>query len=333
MHPDTKPYVRYHAELGYEYVPDVCETLPRPGGGRYTIRVNRQGIRANREFSSSVPAGKRRFVVLGDSFAAGQYLSNEHRFSEVLERFRPDIEVVNLALEGTGTDQQLMLFERFARDYAFDVVVAMPFLQNIRRNLVTVREAWDARTGAPVLRGKPRYEFIDGNLSLSNVPVPETVEPPIGRAQTDTVGTAQRLKSTLNKLPGIGLAKQLAYRLVAWEPFPEYRDDAHPAWQLMRALLLEIHSVASQRPMAVVPLFYDSYVRYRMADHYWRRFRSLENDAGIAAIDVLPYFRASKGDTDRLFLRGDAHLSHHGHLLLAHALERELTSRGFLATS
>jgi hypothetical protein len=33
-------------------------------------------------------------------------------------------------------------------------------------------EAFDAETGSRILRGKPRFELIDGQLELRNVPVP-----------------------------------------------------------------------------------------------------------------------------------------------------------------
>src|SRR4029453_5489603 len=115
------------------------------------------GVRSDREYSFAKPAGVQRLIVCGDSMAAGQFVSNAHRFSELLERRIPGLEVLNLALEGSGTDQQLLLYERVGLQYEHDAVMLLPFLQNVRRNMVEAREAVDPKTGRPVLRGKPRF--------------------------------------------------------------------------------------------------------------------------------------------------------------------------------
>jgi len=149
---DTKTYVEYHPTFGYHYIPRFRATLPRPGGGAYTIRINSQGIRGDRDYSLQKCPGTVRLIVCGDSMAAGQFVSNSLRFSEVLERRVPHLEVINLALEGSGTDQQLLLFEAFARQFEFDFVVLLPFLQNLRRNMAEYRAAIDKSTLRPVHR-------------------------------------------------------------------------------------------------------------------------------------------------------------------------------------
>ena len=45
---DLKPYIRHHSLIGYEYVPGTRYTLPRPGGGTYTLNINAAGIRRSR---------------------------------------------------------------------------------------------------------------------------------------------------------------------------------------------------------------------------------------------------------------------------------------------
>ena len=173
---DTKPYVEHHPIFGYRYIPGTNLELPRPGGGRYHIQVNSQGIRSDREYAFKKPANIfRRIIVCGDSMAAGQFVSNAHRFSELLERRIPGLEVINLALEGSGTDQQLLLYEHVGLQYEHDLVVLLPFLQNVRRNMVEARDGIDPKTGDKMLRPKPRFELVDGELVLRNVPVPKEV--------------------------------------------------------------------------------------------------------------------------------------------------------------
>ena len=266
---DLKPYIRHHPLIGYEYVPGTRYTLPRPGGGTYTLNINAGGIRSDREYSLAKPPGVYRILVFGDSYAAGQYQSNEHRFSELMERRHPGLEVINFGLEGTGTDQQLLIFEEIGRRYEHDLIVLMPFLQNIRRNMVESRVSRDPKTGRNVLLPKPRFELVRGTdgaetLELRNVPVPEQRQAvdEAGEAlrQTDAdVGLARRLKDGLSKLGVVRQAKKVLYPLLGYDPFPEYKNPASPEWRLMEAIVRRFVRSAGGKPVVIVPLFYVSY--------------------------------------------------------------------------
>lgn len=334
---DRKPYIRHHPILGYEYAPGTRYTLPRPGGGTYTLVVNSAGIRASREYPLEKPHGTFRILAFGDSFGAGQFLSNEHRFSEILERRVPNLEVVNFGLEGTGTDQQLLMYEHIGRRYEHDAVMLLPFLQNIRRNMVEARPSLDPETGRQVLLPKPRFELVDGRLELRNVPVPQDRKPfDEGDAATlrgtdADAGLSRRLKDGLSKFWLVRQAKKVVYPMLGYDPFPEYKNAQSPEWLLMAAIIRRFKELAGERPLVIVPLFYVSYVRYGMSRAYWHRFGSLADGRGIYAIDVLPHFRRLGPDAIRCFLEPhDAHLSADGHLVLAEALEAEMARLGLL---
>lgn len=326
---DTKPYVQHHPIFGYQYSPGVRMSLPRPGGGRYQIAVNSRGIRAEREYSHLRPPGVKRIVVLGDSMAAGQFVSNSDRFSELLERRVANLEVINLALEGSGTDQQVLLYEHLGLEFEHDAVMVLPFLQNSRRNMVEARESIDRKTGRRVLRPKPRFELVNGQLVLRNVPVPESMS----EAELQARGGGevarpglQRLKARIARLPGMARWRRVIQLVFPWEPFPEYRDPASAEWQLMRALIERVKILAGQRPVLVAPTFYANYVRLRMARNYWHRYESLAATPGIHPIDLLPRFlERSSEDAERCFQEPhDMHFSAYGHLVLADIMQDEL---------
>src|SRR5262249_18138831 len=305
-----------------------------PGGGRYHIRVNSQGIRSDREYSFEKPKDVHRIIVCGDSMAAGQFVSNAHRFSELLERRNPHLEVINLALEASGTDQQVLLYEYVGLNYEHNVVVLLPFLQNVRRNMVEAREAIDPKTGLEVMRPKPRFELVDGKLVLRNVPVPKQVS-----AQTiaRTGGTdahhslMAQIKTRLSALPGATLFKKALYAVMPWEPFPEYLDPHCREWQLMAGLIHRFKELAGQRAVVVAPTFYSSYVRFRMARNYWERYSSLATTPGIFPIDLLPHFKRLGRDAVRCFQEPyDMHFSAYGNLVVADALQHELTRLNLL---
>lgn len=320
---DTKPYVEHHAIFGYRYIPNTEMVLDKPGGGRYRIRINGQGIRSDREFAAAKRPGTYRIIVLGDSMAAGQFLPNESRFGELLERRCPSLEVINLALEGSGTDQQVLLYEHIGLTFEHDAVVLLPFLQNIRRNMVEAREAVDPRTRMMVLRPKPRFELSDGTLVLRNVPVPTDFAQSTGAAELPP----SVWKTRIARLPGASVWRKVIQSAVPWEPFPEYARDHGREWQLMRALILRLKTLAGERPVAVVPMFYANYVRFRMARNYWSRFAALGETPGLYPVDVLPDFqRGSVDEAMSCFQEPyDMHFSALGHIVLADAVAAAFT--------
>jgi SAM-dependent methyltransferase len=331
---DSKPYIEHDPLLGYRYIPNLDMMLPRPGGGTYHFQTNSRGIRGSREYPFKKPSGKMRIVLCGDSMSAGQFVSNGQRISEQLERRLPVLEVINLSLEGSGTDQQLLLYENVGLQYEHDLVVLMPFLSNLRRNMVAAREAFDAKTNSKVLRGKPRFELRAGRLELRNVPVPKEYFAPIGgRDPTDTPDTfVARCKAGLSALPGMWLLKKIVYFFVPWEPFPEFRDPRSAEWQLMEAIMRRFKQSAGGRPIIIVPTFYDNYVRYRMSRRYLERFQELEEIPGVHVIDLLPHFQKLGGEASRCFqVPHDMHFSAYGHLMVADALEVELNRLGFVS--
>ena len=262
--------------------------------------------------------------------SAGQFVTNADRFSELLERRVPGLEVINLSLEGSGTDQQVLLYEHVGLRFEHDLVILLPFLQNIRRNMVEARDAQDPRTGRLILRPKPRFELSDGNLVLRNVPVPLE----ISAAELQTRGgtdvpksRGQRWKTRIASLPGAARWRTMIHAFVTWEPFPEYRDAESPEWRLMVALIRRLKGLAGERPLIVAPTFYANYVRFRMGRSYWTRYSSLASEPGIYPIDLLPYFRqGSVADGVRCFLEPyDMHFSAYGHQVLADAFEQELS--------
>jgi 2-polyprenyl-3-methyl-5-hydroxy-6-metoxy-1,4-benzoquinol methylase len=332
---DTKPYIEHDALIGYRYVPNIKLMLARPGGGTYHFQTNSQGIRSSREYGFKKPEEITRVILCGDSMSAGQFVSNEHRMSEQLERRVPRLEVINLSLEGSGADQQLLLYENIGLEYEHDLVILMPFLSNLRRNMVAAREGIDAKTGAKVLRGKPRFALVNGQLELCNVPVPQEVVEAKGRDArviTDTPNTfLSRQKARLSALPGSSFVKKVAYSLVPWEPFPEFRDPNSAEWRLMEAIIKRLKESAGDAPLVVVPTFYDNYVQYRMSRAYWQRFQSLERISGIYVIDLLPHLQKLGAEAVRCFQTPhDMHFSAYGHLVIADVLEMELKRLGLL---
>ncbi len=322
----------HHPILGYRFVPGLRARVRHEGGG-YLVRCNRAGFRCDHETTRERRRGQRRVLLFGDSFTAGEGVSNRFRFGDLLERRVPDLQVLNFGLPGSGTDQQYLAFREFARDLEADALLLCPMVENVRRNLDTHRLTQSASDGHLVLRAKPYFAFEEGTLRLHHQPVPKQVvpeaeldagarisnwtrepeEPSEARARWRALGA--RLDGWL---PGVrGLSRRL--RGVRW-PL-DYEDPASPGWRLMAAIL-ERWVGEAQAPVLLAPLPTSDHVAGDLvADGIRARFGELAAATGATFVDVLPALRAESRPVLRRFrFPEDDHPTRLGHGLLAAAL-------------
>lgn len=154
-------FCEYDSELGWRQRPGAEGILAGPDF-RIAVRISRGGFR-----DADVPPGPargRRIVVLGDSFAWGYGVAASNRFTEILERRLPGIDLLNMACSGYGQDQELLLLQRSVFDYQPDAVwVLVHFDSDIGNNMTSVAYGYE----------KPVFVEEDGDLELKNVPVPK----------------------------------------------------------------------------------------------------------------------------------------------------------------
>ena len=95
---------------------------------RVDFSINRQGIRDPREFEKPKPEDVLRILLLGDSFAMGYGVSYEDSVPARLESALRDlydrpVEVINLAVSGFGTAEELIALETDGWSFEPDVVM------------------------------------------------------------------------------------------------------------------------------------------------------------------------------------------------------------------
>jgi hypothetical protein len=162
----------HHPTFGYRFIPGLKTRVDHHGQGAYLVRANAQGFRADRDFVIAKQPGVFRVLLFGDSFTAGDGVSNGKRYSDILEQTIPHLEVYNLALPGTGTDQQYLIFRDFGAALEHDLVVIAVQVENINRVNARYRQ-YANDNGEPLIYAKP-YFTLDtaGELRLSHVPAP-----------------------------------------------------------------------------------------------------------------------------------------------------------------
>jgi carbamoyltransferase len=314
--------VEYHPVLGHRYVPALKLRVPHESGG-YLLQTNSLGFRSHHDFERRRPASKGRVLLFGDSFTAGDGVSNSQRYSDVLEVLRPDLEVYNFGLPGSGTDQQYLAWREFAQDLEADQVVLAFQPENLRRNASMYRLGRDP-AGHEACYAKPFFTLQESQLVVGHQPVPReprSMTDLEGAARVDTGGRFPAVRKAVNAL---GL-RDIAQKVSGYRPLPEYDDPRHPDWLLTRAILLDwISRVRVPVTLLFVPLYYHL-ERSVDASQVQARLRELATQASATLIDPLPELLALPADTRRGFrFAKDIHPTPAYHRALATILSRDL---------
>jgi len=268
----------YHPVIGYHFIPGLKLRLEHEGGG-YLVRVNSSGFRSEHEYTKEKTPGKFRVLLFGDSFTAGDAVSNKYRYGDVLETLLPDLEVYNFALPGTGTDQHYLVYREIAKEFEHDLVVIAAQVENIRR--VAARHRLSVTSGGEeVVLAKPYFEMeADGTLTLKNVPVPKEPLKPEDLPEEDKEfvdqgGRMPWLRNIVNKL-GV---KDLAQKMSGYQPLPEYDSADGREWNLMRAIITQWVSELD-KPVILMPLPLYQYVEETASpENYRKKFAELAKE-------------------------------------------------------
>lgn len=296
----------------------------------YLVRSNADGFRCRHEFEPTRTPGKKRILLFGDSFTVGPGVAAEKRFGDLIEEALDDVEVYNFGLTGSGTDQQYLAYHHIGAKIEHDLVLLVPWVENIRRNPAEARtwnDRWSDNTlsDSLVFQPKPYFERKpDGSLELHNVPVPKPVpyhevesiddvntgsEPPLAALRWQIKKRAPWLKDVLQ-----GLTKV--------QPVPEYDDPDNDAWLLMRSIIEMWHGELEQ-PMLLCPIpMYQHIEGAASAKGYQARFAELDRPAdGLTLHDVLPVMQqGSRSERRAMRFTKDIHFSESGHARFAEAL-------------
>jgi hypothetical protein len=146
--------------LGWRPVPDV-EKRGALWGEHLPARTNSLGWRDKPRTVARTP-GRRRALLLGDSYVFGVGVDDGLRVSEALERELPSLEAWNLGVTAYGPDQELILFESIVGQYDPDLVVWFTSLAN---------DVEDVRHSRRYSFAKPWYE-LDGERLVPHAPAP-----------------------------------------------------------------------------------------------------------------------------------------------------------------
>jgi len=332
--------IQYHPELGHLYVPGLCARIPHENGG-YFVRTNALGFRSDAEFEKARGA-RPRILFFGDSFTAGDGVDNAERFTERVGEAL-DAEVYNFGLSGSGTDQQLLIYERFARDIACDLVVLCVQVENIERIQARYRESVDRSSRKRVLVAKPYFTLEHGKLQRHHDPVPRerpeaggaegrhatsNFPEPLRRFQKQYDQHIKVARPELHQalIETRGRLRRLGLKATGRQPYPDYASADSAGWRLMQAIVERFKAARADVPVLIVPLPTPEYLD-GAEPVFQRRFEALA-DPRTSVLDVTGPLRAlAEPERKRLSFPNDVHYSPLGHRHLGRLLAADIGRR------
>src|SRR6516225_2407055 len=207
----------YDPDIGYRFVPHLKTRVASPDGG-YLVRTNGQGFRNDREFERDDAAP--RILVFGDSFTAGDGVSNGNRYSDMLEPLLPGVQVHNFGLPGSGTDAQFICYRKVAEGAPCRAVVLAVLVENIRRIVSPYRPSQDAEGGVEFLP-KPYFELEGDRLVRHHDPVPREAVTGRELESNESVDRGGRFPALRRLVRSVGL-QGVVQELIRYQPTPEY---------------------------------------------------------------------------------------------------------------
>src|SRR5688572_29727496 len=116
----------FDRDLGCALRPNMTFYTVVRGRGQL-CRTNTLGFRSDFDYKRRRrPDTWARAILIGDSFAEGHQLANSTRFSDQTASAAPGLEILNFAVAGTGTDQQLCIYRRYTKRFEHDFLILAP---------------------------------------------------------------------------------------------------------------------------------------------------------------------------------------------------------------
>jgi hypothetical protein len=307
---DVAGYHRFDSVLGYTHLENTVSV-----NGWW--RSNEIGARQAGPTSKQTPAGVRRVLLLGESFAHGSGLPTEQGWAAVAEAGDSAMEIVNLAVDGYSVAQAYLRYASLEAELDHDGVWLM-FVPNVDlwrdvNTLRTLGEPWKVQAMMP------RFVLDSGSLRVARSPYAGASDlvdrnagglDPVLRdhlrrydrfyfpREYERTPVLDHLLTYKVAVAAYGRYARGAIRRSLWEPGSE-------ALEISRAIVQRLHDETASRRRAfvllVLPTMNDLY-RFQDDAGHERRWEALVRfvcDGPWRCVDLAPPLRRiARGDLD-----------------------------------
>jgi hypothetical protein len=277
---------------------------------RLTYRANARGMR-DRERETAAN-GRKRVVMLGDSFMEGWGVASEDRLSDRLEQ-ATGLEHLNFGVSGSfGPTQSYLLYEHLAKTFEHDAVIfaILPdndFLDD------------DYEYGLKMHRGRYRPFFVGKD------PDYKLVYTPLAKASTFSHILEQALRQFTYTGNLIKYMKSMARHRQASvaDHYAGYFDFTPDQWARLQKVLKELRRAAGDKPVLVLTIPCDTDLRrteHGGAAPLPAKLEETCRSLGMQYLDLLPPILADQQGWPQCYLKTDRHWSAHGNEVAANAV-------------
>lgn len=331
----------YHPVVGWLYVPNQFKRMPDPTHP-YFIRTNNQGFRSNFDFEKERQR-KKRIIFLGDSFTAGDGVANEDRFSDLTMASIGNLECYNFGLTASGTDQQVVIYERIAKQFDHDMVLLGFSLHDITR--LGPELTWRANRVRLefVVLPKPYFDEDGRDLALKNIPVPRhRVLRDLGNNRsTGGLNLAKRLYNLSGHSSGDlgrwvrGSQSYLSELLLSYATFNDYGrcyDEADKNWHLMERIIKRLIADSEDKPIIICPIPEVRALSSVFKGKYQLLFERLQNEfENVIFLDIADYVKDySRGYRHDMMSMSTDHFTKFGNFIVSDAIRECLINNGLV---
>lgn len=299
---------RYLDRQGPTVYSETYGWRPRPGF-RWLLHgvpttVNDHAYRG-RDHPLAKPPGRTRVVLLGDSITFGAQVTDGETFAALLESRTTRFDVVNLAVEGYGTDQELLRLEKEGLAYHPDVVILNFCMTNDVLNNGLATDTEDEH--AP----KPYFTWEAGSLRLHDEHLKLEGLRRIGQWLEDNSHLYHRVAALLPTRPRAtpGRAKAPG-RVQRW-----------PAEDLTFRLIRRINEVATANGARMFVVLHPDEPAFRRRSPLLQSFCWTPLLEGIPVVDLGERYRALGLAFDQIAFDYQGHLTPLGHHFAAEEIE------------
>lgn len=318
----TARFSCYDPIIGNVFCAGIEAPLESVYESRIVVRVNSEGM-VDREYLRAKPAGALRAVLLGDSVTASIYVRPAEKFKALWEdalaaQLGRPVEVLNFAIDGACTWDQLQLFHLRARHFQPDYVVLGFYWGN---------DVWNNESLLAKRRPNPLADEYPAATLLTDF---QRARRRVSRWLWNNTYAYQFVRGLQTRADTIADYENAVERLKHTDGVPATQADAvhdpafawrSSAWDLTRRLMLKLkaESEAAGAKLVVVQIPALDQLGLERPLPY-RELREFLAANGIASADAFAALEALPvPDREALYIGDRVHLSVSGHRFFATA--------------
>jgi hypothetical protein len=336
----SAPFRQYDPELGLTLVPNKTAIHGR-GCFQGLVRTNQWGFR-DRDRALAKPAGVFRIAVIGDSMVEAVQVRPEQVFNIQMEQMLRDkgqnnVEVLAFGIGGIGTTQELLLYNRYVRQFHPDLVLVMFSDNDVMNNSAKLQNAYyDVHTWyCPYYNLGPHGSLVfQPTQPMHFHPLRMWIE-----SHSLLMHYLERLWFDVDYGWGTWRGVPLVLGVFSDDPLDK---DWQDAWSVTEKVMVKMKQAVdadgAKLMLFIWPNQYDTYPDWRQhmikefgkipegfnPSKFYERLEAIANQANVASVPLAPYFQQYR-DAHNLqppyfSLPCDPHFSALGHSVTAETL-------------